>query len=64
VLGLLLTRRRETREEGIGHLSYAAREFPDAHLELAQLFRAEGDSRRATLELDRYKLAVAPQPRK
>jgi tetratricopeptide (TPR) repeat protein len=64
VLGLLLTRREETRGEGTEHLLYAARELPDAHLELAQLFRAEGDERRATLELDRYKLAVAPQPKK
>jgi len=63
-LGLLLTRRRETREEGTDHLLYAARELPGAHLELAQLFRAEGDNQRAALELDRYKLAIAPQPKK
>ena len=63
-LGLLLTRRKETREEGTDHLLYAARELPGAHLELAQLFRAEGDNQRAALELDRYKLAIAPQPKK
>lgn len=64
VLGLLLTRRGKTREEGTEHLLYAARELPEAHLELAQLFRDEGDDRRATLELDRYKLAIAPPPKK
>jgi len=64
VLGLVLIRRGETREEGTEHLLYAARELPEAHLELAQLFRAEGDDRRAALELDRYKTAVAPQPKK
>jgi tetratricopeptide (TPR) repeat protein len=64
VLGLLLTRREETREEGKEHLFYAARELPTAYLELAQLFRAEGDDQHATLELDRYKLAIAAQPKK
>ena len=63
-LGIILTRRRETREEGREHLLYAARELPEAHLELAQIFRAEGDDRRATLELDRYKLAIATRPNK
>jgi tetratricopeptide (TPR) repeat protein len=61
VLGILLARRREMREEAAEHLLYAAREVPEAHLELAQLFRAAGDERRATLELDRYSLAIAPQ---
>jgi Tfp pilus assembly protein PilF len=64
VLGLVLTRRGETREAGTEHLLYAARELPEAHLELAQLFRAEGDDRRAALELDRYKMAVTPQREK
>jgi len=63
VLGLVLTRRGETREEGAEHLSYAARDLPSARLELASLFRAEGDERRANLEMDRYRLAIAP-PRK
>jgi tetratricopeptide (TPR) repeat protein len=64
VLGLLLTRREETRDEGKEHLFYAAREFPEAHLELAQVFRAAGDDRQATLELERYRLAIAPQSKK
>jgi Flp pilus assembly protein TadD len=64
VLGFVLARRKETRNEAAEHLLYAAREVPEAHLELAQLFRAEGDDRRAALELDRYKTAVAPQPKK
>jgi hypothetical protein len=51
-------------KKGRNTLLYAARELPEAYLELAQLFRAEGDDRRAALELDRYKLAIAPQPKK
>lgn len=46
------------------HLLHAAREVPEAHRELAQLFRAAGDERCATLELDRYSLAIAPTPGK
>ena len=64
MLGFLLTRRKETREEAAEHLLYAAREVPEAHLVLAQLFQAEGDEQRATSELDRYKQATAPVPRK
>jgi hypothetical protein len=60
----LIPRRGETRDEGKEHLFYAAREFPDAHLELAQVFRAEGDDRHATLELERYKLGIAPRSKK
>lgn len=52
------------REEAAEHLLHATREVPEADLELAQLFRTGGDERRATLELDRYSLAIAPTPGK
>ena len=59
VLGFLLSHRSEAREEAADHLLYAARAIPEAHLVLAQLFRAQGDDQRATLEADRYKVAAA-----
>jgi hypothetical protein len=52
------------REEAVEHLLYAAREVPEAHLELARLFRVAGDVQSATLELERYSLAIAPKPGK
>jgi hypothetical protein len=60
LLGFLLARRPTTRDQAAEHLLYAARTLPEAHLTLAAMYRALGQERLATLELDRYQQKAVP----
>jgi tetratricopeptide (TPR) repeat protein len=61
LLGFLLAERPETRERATEHLNYAARDLPDAHYLLAQIYQAAGQTSRAGAELERYRKAFAGQ---
>lgn len=41
LLGFLFAQRRETQEQAIPHLLYAARELPEAHYVLAEIYRIQ-----------------------
>jgi tetratricopeptide (TPR) repeat protein len=55
LLGVLFSQRFEARSGAIEHLRYAAREVPDAHFILAQLYRLDGDARAAAQEMQQYR---------
>jgi Tfp pilus assembly protein PilF len=59
MLGFLLARNPAERADAEKHLTYAAQEFPDAHLTLAKLYRGDGDESKATVELERYRKAIS-----
>jgi tetratricopeptide (TPR) repeat protein len=59
LFGVLLARKAVSRDAAIPHLVYAARFLPEAHLTLAELYRAIGEDERAQVELDRYCSAQA-----
>ena len=58
LLGFLLARLPETRPRAVEHLGYAARELPEAHLVLAQLYSIEGQDQSAANEVAVYEKAV------
>jgi Flp pilus assembly protein TadD len=51
LLGVIFAERVETRSAAIQHLLYAARDVPDAHYALAQLYRIAGDEPAASQEM-------------
>jgi Flp pilus assembly protein TadD len=57
LLGYLLAQHPETRETAAEHLTYAARELPDAHYLLARIYQAAGETSRAGAEMARYRRA-------
>jgi tetratricopeptide (TPR) repeat protein len=59
LLGVILAGRVETRSAAIQHLLYAARDVPDAHYALAQLYRVAGDELAASREMLHYRLLSA-----
>lgn len=59
LLGWLLGRHPETRDQSENHLLFAARSVPEAHLALAQLYGAQGAPQVADTELKRYRQAAA-----
>ena len=59
LLGWVLARRPETRAEAIGHLQFAAREFPPAHRTLAAVYQMMGETELAKQEAQQY-LATEP----
>jgi tetratricopeptide (TPR) repeat protein len=59
MLGFLLASRPETRRQAALHLAEAAREFPEAHEVLSDMYLAEGDSRTAARELERYQETIS-----
>ena|ERR1700682_3094866 len=61
LLGFLLAQHPETRETAAEHLTYAARDLPDAHYLLAQIYQADGQTSRAGAELERYRKAFTGQ---
>jgi Flp pilus assembly protein TadD len=54
LLGFLLARRPEARSQAESHLVIAARELPEAHYVLAEIYSAQGADSIAQAELDRY----------
>ena len=58
LLGFLLARLPETRLRAVEHLDYAAREMPEAHLVLAQLYSIEGQPQTEAAEVAAYEKAV------
>jgi tetratricopeptide (TPR) repeat protein len=58
LLGFLLARNPETRGRATEHLQYAARQMPDAHLILADMYRLEGASALAQSEREQYRKAI------
>jgi Flp pilus assembly protein TadD len=62
LLGCVLAHRPETRAAAEEHLKYAAREFPEAHSTLVELYRATGREALAEAELREY-LRDGKQPR-
>lgn len=63
LLGFLLANRVESRARAAEHLRFAARQFPEAHLVLANLYSVEGAGQSAALELDEYRKATADRRR-
>jgi tetratricopeptide (TPR) repeat protein len=61
LLGFLLAQRPETRDKAAEHLSYAAREMPDAHYLLSRIYQDAGQTSRAGAELERYRKAFSGQ---
>jgi tetratricopeptide (TPR) repeat protein len=59
LLGILLARNPGERADAEKHLSFAARELPEAHLLLGKLYHAAGDESKATLEQERYRRAIS-----
>jgi tetratricopeptide (TPR) repeat protein len=57
LLGFLLARRPQTRRLAAAHLADAARQLPEAHFLLAEMYLDQGDSQIAAEELDRYQKA-------
>lgn len=55
ILGFLLASRPQGHRQAAVHLTEAAREFPESHAVLSDMYRAEGDSRMAARELERYR---------
>jgi tetratricopeptide (TPR) repeat protein len=64
LLGFLLAQHPETRETAAEHLTYAARELPDAHYLLARIYQAAGETSRAGAELERYRQAFTWQEKR
>lgn len=58
LLGFLLARRPETRGKAAEHLMYAARQMPDAHLILAEIYRLEGANALAQDEQEQYRKTI------
>lgn len=58
LLGFLLARRPETRGKAEEHLMYAARQMPDAHLILADMYRLEGAEALAQKEQEQYRKTI------
>jgi tetratricopeptide (TPR) repeat protein len=58
LLGFLLARKPETRNRAAEHLEYAARQLPDAHLILADMYRLEGAPALAQNEQELYRKAI------
>ena len=56
--GFLLARRPQTRRLAAAHLADAARQLPEAHFLLAEIYLDQGDSQIAAAELDRYQKAI------
>lgn len=54
LLGYLLSRRPESHQQAAAHLADAAREMPEAHLALAEMYLAEGAAPIARAELEQY----------
>jgi Flp pilus assembly protein TadD len=54
LLGVILARRPESRSSAVDHLRTAARQFPRAHLILAEMYRAGGQIQLAKEEMKRY----------
>lgn len=63
LLGFLLASRPETRDLAAKHLLYAARSVPEAHLVLAELYRAQGVDHAADAELNTYHNLINPPDR-
>jgi tetratricopeptide (TPR) repeat protein len=59
LLGVILAGQVETRSAAVQHLLYAARDVPDAHYVLAQLYRVAGDELAARREMLHYRLLSA-----
>jgi tetratricopeptide (TPR) repeat protein len=59
LLGYLLARRPEARSQAEPHLVIAARELPEAHYVLAEIYSAQGADSIAQAELNRYQRAAA-----
>lgn len=59
LLGFLLSRNPATIAGAEQHLAYAARQWPDAHLMLAQLYFSQGSTRLGAAELVRYRETIA-----
>jgi tetratricopeptide (TPR) repeat protein len=57
MLGFLLARNPGERADAEKHLTFAAHEFPEAHLVLAKLYHRAGDESKASVELERYRKA-------
>ncbi len=51
LLGYLLARRPDERQQAVAHLVYAAREVPEAHFVLAEVYLAEGAAADANQQL-------------
>jgi Tfp pilus assembly protein PilF len=64
VFGSLLARRAESRSMAAEHLIYAARELPEAHRLLAQIYRADGEDTLAAAEWKRYERSSAERKAK
>jgi Tfp pilus assembly protein PilF len=62
ILGCLLARNPATESVGERHLIYAARQIPDAHLVLAQLYNSRGATELGAAEMERYRQATANWP--
>jgi hypothetical protein len=58
LLGVLFAQHPETRTSAIQHLVYAAREVPDAHFALAQIYFTEGRDSVGRLELEQFQKGV------
>jgi tetratricopeptide (TPR) repeat protein len=58
LLGFLLARRPGGRSHAEPHLVIAAREFPEAHYVLAEIYRSQGADSIAQAELNRYQRAA------
>jgi tetratricopeptide (TPR) repeat protein len=59
LLGILLARRAETAIAAEQHLTYAARELPDAHFVLAKVYFMRGAVELGESEMERYRQAAA-----
>lgn len=58
LLGFLLASHPETRGKAAEHLQYAARQLPDAHLILSEMYRMEGENALAQSEQEQYRKAI------
>jgi Flp pilus assembly protein TadD len=65
LLGVIFAEHVETRSAAIQHLLYAARDVPDAHYVLAQLYRVAGDEPAASYEMLKFRKqsAASTEPR-
>lgn len=59
ILGFLLASRPATHRQATVHLTEAAREFPEAHAVLSDMYRSEGDSRTAASEFNKYRETIS-----
>jgi len=58
LLGFLLACNPDTHIAAEQHLAYAARQIPDAHLMLAQLYFSQGSAQLGAAEMARYREAI------